>query len=89
MEIERGDGKCRAPWVRAEIVNTFTLAETLVSARALVRYDIANAPVKELRVARPGGIQERRNSGATSGAANRTAAYGAWSCKTRCTEFIL
>jgi hypothetical protein len=42
-----------AAWVRAEIVNTFTLTETLVSGRALVRYDVANAPVKELRVRVP------------------------------------
>jgi len=42
-----------AAWVRAEVVNTFTLGETLVSGRALVRYDIANAPVKELRVKVP------------------------------------
>ena len=42
-----------AAWVRAEIVNTFTLTETLVSGRALVRYDIANAPVKELRMRVP------------------------------------
>ena len=42
-----------AAWVRAEIVNTITLTETLVSGRALVRYDIANAPVKELRVRIP------------------------------------
>jgi len=40
-------------WVRAEIVNTITLSEALVSGRALVRYDIANAPVKELRVRVP------------------------------------
>ncbi|MGD0351090.1 MAG: LamG domain-containing protein [Verrucomicrobiota bacterium] len=42
-----------AAWVRAEVVNMFTLTETLVSGRALVRYDIANAPVKELRVRVP------------------------------------
>jgi prepilin-type processing-associated H-X9-DG protein len=42
-----------AAWVRAEIVNAFTLTETLLSGRALVRYDIANAPVKELRVRLP------------------------------------
>ena len=40
-------------WVRAEIVNHFTFTETLVNGRALVRYDIANAPVKELRVRVP------------------------------------
>jgi prepilin-type processing-associated H-X9-DG protein len=42
-----------AAWVRAEIINTFMLTETLVNGRALVRYDIANAPVKELRVRLP------------------------------------
>ena len=42
-----------AAWVRAEVVNTFNFTETLVSGRALVRYDIANAPVKELRVRVP------------------------------------
>lgn len=40
-------------WVRAEIVNTFTLSESLVSGRALVRYEIQNAPVKELRLKVP------------------------------------
>ena len=44
-------------WVRAEIVNTFTLTATLVSGRAQVRYDIANAPVKELRVRVPAEFQ--------------------------------
>ncbi|MFO1487332.1 MAG: hypothetical protein U1F65_02530 [Verrucomicrobiota bacterium] len=42
-----------ASWVRAEIVNTLTLADTLITGHALVRYDIANAPVKELRVKVP------------------------------------
>ncbi len=42
-----------AAWVRAEIVDTFTLADALVNGRALVRYDIANAPVKELLVRVP------------------------------------
>ena len=42
-----------APWVRAEVVNKITLAETLVSGRSLVRYDIANAPVRELFVRVP------------------------------------
>jgi prepilin-type processing-associated H-X9-DG protein len=46
-----------AAWVRAEIVNMFTLTETLVSGRALVRYDIANAPVKELRVRVPAAFK--------------------------------
>jgi hypothetical protein len=50
-------------WVRAEIVNTLTLTETLVSGRALVRYDIANAPVKELRLRIPAAIKNVEISG--------------------------
>ncbi len=53
-----------AAWVRAEIVNTFTLTETLVSGRALVRYDIANSPVKEVRVAVPAEFRNVEISGA-------------------------
>ena len=53
-----------AAWVRAEIVNTFTLTETLVSGRALVRYDIANSPVKELSVAVPAEFKNVEISGA-------------------------
>ena len=40
-------------WVRAEIVNTIKLTETLIRGRSLVRYDIANSPVKELRIKVP------------------------------------
>lgn len=40
-------------WVRAEVFNAFTFTETLVSTRALVKFDIANAPVKEFRVRVP------------------------------------
>jgi hypothetical protein len=50
-------------WVRAEIVNTLTLAETLVSGRALVRYDIQNAPVKELRLIVPTAFKNVEVSG--------------------------
>jgi type II secretory pathway pseudopilin PulG len=52
-----------AAWVSAQTVNTFTLAETLVSGRALVRYEIANAPVKELRVAVPAEFRNVEISG--------------------------
>jgi len=52
-----------AAWVRAEIVNNFTLTETLVSGRALVRYDIGNAPVKELRVSVPADFRNVEISG--------------------------
>jgi hypothetical protein len=41
------------PWVRAEIVNTFSIGETLVTGRARVRFEIANAPIKELRLKVP------------------------------------
>jgi prepilin-type processing-associated H-X9-DG protein len=53
-----------AAWVRAEIVNTFTLTETLVNGRALVRYDIANAPVKELSVRVPAKFRNVEITGA-------------------------
>ena len=52
-----------AAWVRAEVVNTFTLGETLLSGRALVRYDIANAPVKELSVKVPAEFKNVEISG--------------------------
>ncbi len=51
------------PWLRAEIVNTVTLTESLISGRALVRYDIANAPVKELRLKIPGSFKNVEISG--------------------------
>jgi prepilin-type processing-associated H-X9-DG protein len=53
-----------ASWVRAEIVNTITLTETLVSGRSLMRYDIANAPVKELRVKVPESFRNVEITGA-------------------------
>ncbi len=52
-----------AAWVRAEVVDTFTFTETLVSGRALVRYDIANAPVKELLVRVPGSFKNLEITG--------------------------
>jgi len=36
-----------------------TLGETLVTGRALVRYEIQNAPVKEFPAQDPGRVQER------------------------------
>jgi type II secretory pathway pseudopilin PulG len=52
-----------AAWVRAEVVNTFAFNEMLVSGRALVHYDIANAPVKELRVKVPAEFKNVEISG--------------------------
>ncbi len=53
-----------AAWVRAEIVNTLSLADTLAGGRALIRYNIANAPVKELRVRVPAHFQNIEITGA-------------------------
>ncbi len=50
-------------WVRAEIASTLTLTETLVSGRALVRYDIANAPVKSLCLRIPAALKNIEISG--------------------------
>jgi type II secretory pathway pseudopilin PulG len=50
-------------WVRAEIVNTLTLADTWVSGRALARYEIQNAPVKELRLRIPATFRNVEISG--------------------------
>jgi type II secretory pathway pseudopilin PulG len=52
------------PWLRAEIANTFTVTETLVGGRALVRYDIQNAPTKELRLRIPAAFKNVEISGA-------------------------
>ncbi len=42
-----------ASWVRAEIVNTLTISDVLISGRAVARFDVQNAPVKELRLRIP------------------------------------
>ena len=52
------------PWVRAEVVNWVTMTETLVSGRSLVRYDIQNAPVKELRLRVPAAFKNVELQGA-------------------------
>jgi type II secretory pathway pseudopilin PulG len=51
-------------WVRAEIVNSFSLTETLLNGRAQLLYNIANAPVKQLRVRVPVGAKDVEISGA-------------------------
>ena len=38
------------PWVRAEIIHTYHITDTLVSGRAVARFEIANAPVRELKL---------------------------------------
>ena len=72
------------PWLRAEIMNTITLTETLVSGRTLVKYDIANAPVKDFRVQVPAGTGMSRSRARRSAAGTRPTASGASSCKARC-----
>jgi hypothetical protein len=52
------------PWVRAEIVNHLTLTESLVSGHATVRYEIANAPVKEFALRIPAGFRNVDITGA-------------------------
>jgi hypothetical protein len=43
--------------VRAEVAHSFTIGETLVSGRAQVRFDVANAPVKELNLKIPAALK--------------------------------
>jgi hypothetical protein len=51
-------------WVRAEVVNWLTLTESLATGRALVRYEIQNAPVKEFRLKIPTAFRNVEISGA-------------------------
>jgi hypothetical protein len=51
-------------WVRAEVVNWITLGESLASGRALVRYEIQNAPVKEFRLRVPAAFKNVEITGA-------------------------
>jgi hypothetical protein len=62
-------------WVRAEVATSATIAESLVTGRTVVRYDIQNAPLKDFSVRVPvewrnveiqGGAIRRRDS-ATNG----------------------
>ena len=52
------------PWVRAEIMNTLTVTETLVSGQTWVKFEIANAPVKEFRVRVPSAFKNVELTGA-------------------------
>ena len=44
-------------WVRAELMHTVSLTETLVSGRSLVRYEIQNAPTREFRIHVPAAFR--------------------------------
>jgi len=52
------------PWIRAEIINAITLSETLASGRTVIRYEIANGPVKEFRFRVPAAFKNIEVSGA-------------------------
>jgi type II secretory pathway pseudopilin PulG len=41
------------PWVRAEIANIVSFGETLVSGHSIIKYDIANAPMKQFTLRVP------------------------------------
>jgi hypothetical protein len=51
-------------WVRAEVVNWLSLGESLATGRALVRYEIQNAPVKEFRLKIPARFKNVEITGA-------------------------
>src|SRR5206468_11839247 len=51
-------------WVRAEVVNWITLGDSFASGRALVRYEIQNAPVKEFRLKVPAAFKNVEITGA-------------------------
>ncbi|HKS38506.1 MAG TPA: hypothetical protein VJW76_15035, partial [Verrucomicrobiae bacterium] len=51
-------------WVRAEVVNWLTLSESLATGRALVRFEIQNAPVKEFRLKIPAAFRNVEITGA-------------------------
>jgi len=40
-------------WVKAELVTILTVSDTLINGRALARFDVQNAPVKELHLVIP------------------------------------
>lgn len=52
------------PWVRAEIVNTYNITDTLVNGRTLVRFDIANAPIRDFKLKIPASFMNVDISGA-------------------------
>jgi type II secretory pathway pseudopilin PulG len=52
------------PWVRAEVASTLTVSDTLVNGRTLVRFDIQNAPVKELHLKIPAALRNVEITGA-------------------------
>jgi hypothetical protein len=52
------------PWIRAEIVNTYNITDTLVNGRAIARFEIANAPIRELKLNIPKAFKNVEITGA-------------------------
>ena len=65
-------------WVRAEVCNTVTLSETLVSGRSVVRYEIQNAPTKEFRVRVPANFRNVEVTGANIRRKDHDELSGEW-----------
>lgn len=55
-EIQIGTERV-ASWIRAEAITTATITESLLTGHTWIKYDIANAPVQELRVRIPSACQ--------------------------------
>lgn len=51
-------------WVRAEVAALLTVQDTLVNGRALVKYEIANAPTKEFQLRIPAAFKNVEINGA-------------------------
>ncbi len=65
-------------WIRAEVFNTVTLAETLVTGRSQVRYEIQNAPAKEFRVRVPAVFRNVEVTGPNIRRKDHDPATGEW-----------
>jgi len=63
-------------WVRAEVMNSMTVGETLLQGRAIVRFDIQNSPVREFRLRVPAEFQNVQITG--SGIRRKDQTNGVW-----------
>jgi type II secretory pathway pseudopilin PulG len=65
-------------WIRAEIMNTISLTETLASGRSVIRYDVANSPTREFRVRIPAALRNVEVTGSSIRRKDFDAATGEW-----------
>ena len=65
-------------WVRAEVMNTVTLTETLASGRSVIRYDVANSPTREFRVRIPAAFRNVEVNGGSIRRKDYDEASGEW-----------